>query len=75
MKTTLEDIINGMEEKHGNLREIPPQGLVMLGFRELAEQERPHLEKRLKRFEGKKFTTLGKLELLEDLECMEGEKE
>jgi len=67
MNTDSKEVADALEEKYGFETEERLEDIVDAAFRELAEQELPELQQELERFEGKKFTVLGKIEFLESL--------
>jgi len=75
VKTDVETVVEWIEDRHGEyfMDEMAPEELVSEVFRALTENELPVLERELERFAGKNYTTLGKIEFLEELR-EEGDK-
>ena len=69
MKTDVETVVDWIEERHDEyfMDELAPEELVSEVFQAVVENELPELEQELERFAGKNYTTLGKIEFLEEL--------
>ena len=70
MNTSIDDIVGVVEDRHEEqyMDELSPEEFVQEALQALVDEELPELEKRLERYEGKQFTTLGKIELLSEIE-------
>lgn len=68
MKTTKKSLIEGLKDKYSDIDELSFETVVELAFKEFVDQELPELQKELSRFEAKRFSTIGKVELLESID-------
>lgn len=70
MNTSIDDIVGVVEDRHEEqyMDELSPEEFVQEALQALVDEELPELEKRLERYEGKQFTTLGKIEFLSEIE-------
>lgn len=68
MKTSKEDIHRHIRNVYGNdVQEASVEEMIGLVLDALVEEELPHQREELKRFDGKKFTTAGKVDFLEEI--------
>lgn len=70
MNTSIDDIVGVVEDRHKEqyMDELSPEEFVQEALQALVDEELPELEKSLERYEGKQFTTLGKIEFLSEIE-------
>jgi hypothetical protein len=70
VKTGENDIVEVLEKRHGEyyMDELTPEEFTEQVLQALVDEELPELEKHLEKFEGKQFTTLGKIQLLSEIE-------
>lgn len=69
MKTDVEDIVDRMEEQFPPqyMDEMTPEEFTIAVLNAFVEEELPHLQDELERFSGKKFTTAGKVDYLNEI--------
>lgn len=69
MKTGVEDIVDRIEERTEPyyMDEMTPEEFTTAVLNALVEEELPHLQEELERFDSKKYTTIGKVEFLEEI--------
>jgi len=73
MKNNSEDLAEMVSEDFDLNRktigiDIGLDKIISLAFQKLAEEELPALQEELERYEGKKFKTFGKIEMLEEMQ-------
>lgn len=70
MKTSIDDIVGLIESRHDEyyMDKLSPEEFVAEAFRALVDQELDNQREELQRFDGKKFTTMGKIDLLNEIE-------
>lgn len=65
MKTTITEIADEVDKRLDE--NTSTENIIRESFQVLAEKEVSKLQNKLRMFEGKNFTTIGKIELLEEM--------
>lgn len=70
MKTGVDDIVEELEERFGPqyMDDLTPEEMTEEVLQILVDLELPELEEHLEKYDGKKFTTIGKIKFLNEIE-------